>query len=59
MNKLPATMNKLPATLVEAEALAYARDHVRAIRDEKITSICGLTLSWFAKPETDARRFEG
>lgn len=42
---------KLPATLQEAEALAYAREHVRAIRDEKIAFIGELTLSWFAKPD--------
>ena len=57
LKQAPATTSKLPATLIEAEALAYARDHVRAIRDEKITFIGGLTLSWFAA--ADNRRSAG
>ena len=46
-------MTTLPQTLAEAEAtlrMAYARELVRSIRDEKI-SWCGLRLSWFAKPD--------
>jgi hypothetical protein len=44
-------MTKLPQTLIEAEAIAYAREHVRAIRDEKISFIADLKLSWFEKPD--------
>jgi hypothetical protein len=54
--KLPATFAEAEAALREAEALAYARERVLMVRDEKI-SFCGLRLSWFEKP--DSQRFAG
>ena len=54
MTKLPATFAEAEASLLEADALNYARETVRRIRDEKI-SFFGLPLSWFEKAES--RRF--
>lgn len=45
-------MAKLPATIAEAEALAYAQDWVRRVRDEKV-QFFGLALSWFAKADNE------
>jgi hypothetical protein len=55
-SKLPSTIVEAQASLLKAEALAYARERVRMVRDEKI-SFCGLRLSWFEKP--DSQRFAG
>jgi hypothetical protein len=47
-------VNKLPATLQEAEALSYARECVRMVKNDKI-SFFGLPLSWFERD--DSRRW--
>jgi hypothetical protein len=46
-------LTKLAATLEEAEALAYARESVRMVRDEKILFL-EQRLSWFE--QADSRR---
>src|SRR5262245_45988609 len=53
MTKLPASITDAEACLLEADALAYARESVRRIRDEKV-EFFGLPLSWFEK--SDSRR---
>ena len=46
-----AVANLVPATLEEAEAIAYARELVRMVRDEKI-SFFDIPLSWFNRPDS-------
>nr|WP_224741164.1 hypothetical protein [Bradyrhizobium sp. 2S1]MCK7667573.1 hypothetical protein [Bradyrhizobium sp. 2S1] len=49
--KLPATFAEAEAEVLKANALAYARESVRTVREERV-SFCGMQLSWFEKSES-------
>ncbi|WP_143273373.1 hypothetical protein [Bradyrhizobium canariense] len=51
---LPPTFAEAQASLIKTEALAYAREFVRMIRDQQIT-FWGQPLHWFAR--ADNRQF--
>jgi hypothetical protein len=53
MVPLARTYDQAMAEIAEADAVAYARELVRTVRDEKL-ELCGVQLNWFDRGDNHA-----